>query len=165
MLRHRSVEETTRRQTIYVGTGITFMGMDPALRLRVYFENAAGRVEEDPAGFLRTTWSQVARRPEDTRAIFVHMMRGLSHNKWSRMLINQMNMQPFSAQEQEWVAQEWLPQAVEAGYRYGAVVVSTNVMVRLATAYITTQAPASALTYRSFETDAQAVAWLLQQPN
>ncbi|SHL65912.1 hypothetical protein [Hymenobacter psychrotolerans] len=137
--------------------------MDRAFRLRVYFENAAGRVEEDPAGFLRTTWNPVMRQPEDTRAVFVHMMRGLSHNQWSRILINQLNMPPFSAQEQEWVAQEWLPQAVKAGYRYGAVVVSTDVMVRLATAYITTQAPASALTYRSFETDAEAVAWLLQQ--
>lgn len=93
------------------------------------------------------------------------MMRGLSRNKWSRMLINQVGMAPFSRQEQEWVAQEWLPRALEAGYRYGAVVVSTDVMVRLATAYITTQAPASALTYRSFETDSEAVEWLQQQPS
>ncbi|MBD2717125.1 hypothetical protein KBK19_18930 [Microvirga sp. STR05] len=138
--------------------------MKPGLPLRVYFENAAALLQEDPAGFLRVTWKPAARQPQDTRAVFMHMMQAISRNNWSRILIDQGRMVPFAPDEQEWVAREWLPRAVEAGYRHGAVVVSADVMVRLATAYITTQAPASALVYRSFETDAEAVEWLLQHP-
>jgi hypothetical protein len=37
-------------------------------------------------------------------------------------------------------------------------------MVRLATAYVTTHFGELPLVYRSFETDEQAVAWLLAQP-
>ena len=39
-----------------------------------------------------------------------------------------------------------------------------EVMVRLATANITTQVHNVPLTYRSFESETEAQAWLLQQP-
>ncbi|UOQ78990.1 hypothetical protein MUN84_10965 [Hymenobacter sp. 5516J-16] len=132
----------------------------------VYFENAAGRLLEDPAGFIRANWSGSTYGLADVRGLFTHMMLGLQRRGWSRILINQLTMRPFTHQEQEWIAQKWLPQAVsEGGYRHGAVVVSPEVMVRLATAYITTQSQSLAITYRSFETDAAAQAWLLQQPS
>jgi hypothetical protein len=131
----------------------------------IYFENAAGRLLEEPAGFMRTIWGSGPRRPEDTRAVFTHMMLALQRHGWSRILIDQRPMQPFTAEEQTWITQEWMPRAVsEGGYRHGAVIVSPNVMVRLATAYITTQVMGLPLQYRSFETEAEALAWLLQQP-
>jgi|GEM_PF-393784 len=130
-----------------------------------YFENPAGRLLAEPAGFLRAVWSNSPRGPHDAQALFTHMARALRQHQWSRILIDQRQMQPFSPQEQAWVAQQWLPQAVrESGYRHGAVLISPNVMVRLATAYITTHVQGVPLTYRSFDTDAAAVRWLLQQP-
>lgn len=130
----------------------------------LYFENTAGQLLEDPAGFLRANWSANARTPDEARALFTHMLHVLKRRGWSRILINQVTMRPFSPDEQQWVAKEWLPLAVQAGYRHGAVVVSTNVMVRLATAYITTQIMGLPLVYRSFEVEADAAKWLLQQP-
>ncbi|WP_324674325.1 hypothetical protein [Hymenobacter sp. GOD-10R] len=132
----------------------------------LYFQNAAGQLLEDPAGFLRANWYSHPRGFDDTRALFTQMQRGLQRYGWSRILVNQVGMQSFSAQEQSWVAQEWLPQAVqEGGYRHGAVVVSREVLVRLATAYITTQVKGLPLVYRSFDTEAEAIQWLLQQPS
>ena len=131
----------------------------------IYFENAAGRLLEEPGGFVRAIWSSGPRRPEDTRAVFTHMMLALRRYGWSRIIIDQRQMQPFTTEEQIWIAQEWMPGAVsEGGYRHGAVIVSPDVMVRLATAYITTQVLGLPLQYRSFETEAEALAWLLQQP-
>lgn len=134
----------------------------------VYFENAAGALLEEPMGYIRAIWGRKTQHytTADVQALFAQMILGLQRRNWSRMLIDQTFMRPFSAEEQQWVAQQWLPRAVvEGGYRHGAVVVSPNVMVRLATAYITTQVLNLSLTYRSFESDAAAQEWLLQQPS
>ncbi len=128
------------------------------------YTNAAGQLLADPAGFLRTCWAPEARTMADTQALFTNIAHALHARGWGRVLINQVGMRPFSAAEQQWVAQQWLPEAVQAGYRYGAVVVSTDAYTRLATAYITTSVGGLPLRYRSFDTEAEAVAWLLQQP-
>ncbi|MDO7851166.1 hypothetical protein [Hymenobacter convexus] len=129
------------------------------------FENNAGRLTADSAGFLRTTWSSQPRTLADTQALFNAMLRGLEQRRWSRILVNQAQMTPFTPAEQQWVAQNWLARAVtEGGYRFGAVVVSPHVLVRLATAFVTTNVQGLPLTYRTFDTEAQATAWLAQQP-
>ena len=129
------------------------------------FSNTAGQLFADPANFLRAHWTDQPRTLADTQALFTNMALALQQYGWRRILINQVAMRPFSAAEQQWVSQAWLPQAVQqGGYRAGAVVVSTDAYTRLATAFITTNVGGLPLRYRSFDTEAQAVAWLLQQP-
>jgi hypothetical protein len=131
---------------------------------QLLFENNAGRLEADPNGFLRTTWSSQRRSLADTQGLFNAMLRGLQQRHWGRILVNQVQMPPFTPAEQQWVASTWLPRAVaEGGYRFGAVVVSPDVLVRLATAFVTTNVQGLPLTYRTFDTDAQATQWLAQQ--
>ncbi|GAB2774118.1 hypothetical protein HNQ93_001011 [Hymenobacter luteus] len=133
----------------------------------VYFESAAGTLLEDPAGFIRAIWGSNAQQytTADAQEFFSQMMAGMQRRGWSRMFVDQTHMRPFTAEEQRWISQEWLPRAVtHGGYRHGAVVVSPNVMVRLATAYITTQVLNLSLIYRSFDSAAAAQAWLLEQP-
>ena len=131
---------------------------------RLIFENNAGQLATDPAGFLRIIWNGNARTIADTHQLFEQMRQALQQHSWSRVLVNQSAMTPFSTAEQQWITREWLPLAVEAGYRHGAVVLSPDVFVRLATAYITTHVPDLPLTYRSFDAEADALQWLLQQP-
>ena len=129
------------------------------------FSNAAGQLLADPSDFLRAHWTAQPRNLADTQALFTNMALALQQYGWRRILINQVAMRPFSAAEQQWVSQEWLPEAVrEGGYRAGALVVSTDTYARLATAYITTSVGGLPLRYRSFDTEAEAVTWLLQQP-
>jgi hypothetical protein len=128
------------------------------------FTNAAGQLLADPAGFLRTTWTTQPRTLADTQALFTSMSTALHQRGWSRILINQVTMRSFSAAEQQWIGQEWLPRAVRSGYRCGAVVVSTDIYARLATAFITTSVGGLPLRYRSFDQEAEAIAWLRQQP-
>ncbi len=129
------------------------------------FKNRAGLLLADPAGFLRANWGAQPRTLADTQEFFANMQQQLQAYRWSRILINQVGMLPFSPAEQQWVAHEWLPQAVRVGgYRHGAIVVSHDVLVRLATAYVTTNVQGLPLVYRSFDDEAEAVAWLTQQP-
>jgi hypothetical protein len=132
--------------------------------LPVLFENAAGRLRKDPTGFLRVTWEAGKRTLADTSALFMAMTNALLQYQWSRILVDQVHMQPFTAQEQHWIAQEWLPHAVqEGGYRFGAVVVSTNQFTRLATAFITISVQGLPILYRSFDQEEQAVSWIIKQ--
>ena len=133
--------------------------------LTLLFSNAAGQLFADPANFLRARWADQPRTLADTQALFTNMTLALRQHGWSRILINQVFMRPFSPAEQQWISQEWLPHAVQqGGYRVGAVVVSTDAYTRLATAYITTSVGGLPVRYRSFDAEAEALAWLLQQP-
>lgn len=125
---------------------------------QVLFTNNAGELRADAVGFLHAYWAPVRRGPQDAQELFEQMMRTLQRRGWSRILINQMDMQPFNVAEQQWIAREWLPRAVrEGGYRHGAVLVSPNVLVRLATAYVTISVQGLPMVYRSFDTEAAAV--------
>jgi hypothetical protein len=130
--------------------------------LPILFKNSAGQLTADPAGFLRMDWSGAGRSLTDTQGLLTHMAQALQQHGWSKVLANQTLMSSFSPAEQEWITQEWLPLAVQSGYRYGAIVVSTNTYARLATAFITTNVGGLPLRYRSFDDAAQAIAWLLQ---
>jgi hypothetical protein len=132
-----------------------------AATLPVIFQNSAGQLAADPAGFLRLTWAATPRTLADTQALLGHVALALQQRGWSKVLGNQTAMLPFSAAEQQWVSQEWLPEAVAAGYRHGAIVVSADTYARLATAYITTNVGGLPLRYRSFDDAAEASAWLL----
>jgi hypothetical protein len=131
--------------------------------LPVLFKNPAGQLTADPAGFMRLDWSGAGRTLADTQGLLTHMGRALQQHGWGKVLANQTLMSSFSPAEQQWISQEWLPRAVhEDGYRFGAIVVSTDTYARLATAFITTNVGGLPLRYRSFDDAAQATAWLLQ---
>ena len=131
--------------------------------LPVLFSNLAGQLAADPAGFLRLDWSGAKRTLADTQGLLTNLARALQQRGWGKVLANQTLMPSFSPAEQQWIAREWLPQAVrESGYRYGAIVVSTDTYARLATAFITTNVGGLPLRYRSFDDAAQATTWLLQ---
>lgn len=141
------------------------MMMQHGRQFPVLLQNAAGQVLVDPAGFLRLEWDSQPRTFAHIQAMFTTAAQALAQRGWSRILINQVAMIPFSPQEQQWISTEWLPAAVTvSGYRVGAIVVATNVLTRLATAFITTNVSGLPLRYRSFDTEEDAISWLLSQP-
>ena len=128
------------------------------------FENAAGRVEADPAGFMRSYWGPNVRTLADTQAFMRGLSQGMRRYGWPWVLINQVVMPAYTPEEQAWITQEWLPAAVrEAGYRAGAIVLATNIYARLATAFVTTNVHGLPIRYRSFDEETTAIAWLLKQ--
>ena len=130
----------------------------------VFFENAAGRVVPDAAGFVRSYWGPQPRTLADTQALLRHLTHAMQRYGQPKVLAYQVEMLPFSPAEQAWVAEHWLPQAVrEAGYRTCAIILAANLYARLATAYVTTNVHGLPVRYRSFDSEADGVAWLLRQ--
>ncbi len=130
----------------------------------LYFENSAGRIWEEPGGYVRLDYHAGTREVAQFRALLTHTAQALSRRKWDKILVDQRNMAPFSATEQDWMTTEWLPRAVrESGYRYGAVLVANNVFARLAMNQLVMATRTLTHTYRTFETEDAAMAWLVQQ--
>jgi len=131
--------------------------------LPVFYQNPAGRLAADPAGFLRMSWAATPRTLADTQGLLTQLAHALRQRGWGKVLANQTLMPSFSPAEQQWIAQEWLAFAVrECGYSHGAIVVSTDTYARLATAFITTNVGGLSLRYRSFDEEEPAIAWLLK---
>jgi hypothetical protein len=130
----------------------------------IYFKNNAGCVWEEPAGYLRLDYYPGPREEAQFRALLTHVRQAMQRRGWPRMLINQQQMSPFTPAEETWMRDEWLPVAVrENGYRYGAVLVAHNVFARLAMTGIVMTSRKLGHTYRNFESEPEAVAWLLAQ--
>lgn len=129
----------------------------------LYFENSVGRVWEEPEQFIRLQYKPGPRDAVQFRALLTHAAQALSRRRWSGMLVDQREMAPFSPTEQAWMTGEWLPNAVhEHGYRRGAILVAHNVFARLAMTQLVLGVRELPHTYRTFETESEAVAWLLQ---
>ena len=128
----------------------------------LYFENSIGRIWEEPEGYLRLEYFPEPREAVQFRALLTHAAQALSRRQWSKMLVDQREMTPYTTSEQEWMTTEWLPRAVqESGYRYGAILVAHNVFTRLVTNQYVMASRGLPHSYRTFETDEAAVAWLL----
>ncbi|TGE22947.1 hypothetical protein [Hymenobacter metallicola] len=130
----------------------------------VYFENAAGRVSEHPSGFAVVKWHKGVRRLEDFKEALQHLDRLLRQRRWSKLIADQRDLTPFTAEERTWTLEEWLPLAVGNGpYRFAAVLLPSDVFARLASKSIMSESQEKFLAYQFCESENEAVAWLLTQ--
>ncbi|QKG51462.1 hypothetical protein [Hymenobacter sp. BRD67] len=128
----------------------------------IYFKNDVGCLWEEPLAYLRLEYCAGSREESQFRALLTHTRQALQRRGWSKLLIDQQQMSPFTSGEEAWMTTEWLPRAVlENGYRYGAVVVAHDVFARLAMTNVVMTSRRLGHIYRSFEHDAEAIAWLV----
>ncbi len=131
--------------------------------LTIYFENAAGRLLEHPDGYVVFRYYAGKRKFIDLQALFVHTRNLLQRNNWHRLLGDQRLMAPFTPEESAWIVSYWLDGTHQrSGGLYGAVLLANDVFARLSMGQVMHEAKASALTYRLFDNEVEAVSWLLQ---
>ncbi|KAA9338331.1 hypothetical protein F0P96_05715 [Hymenobacter busanensis] len=131
---------------------------------RAYFDNAAGRVAEHPGGFAVVKWKPGSRQLADFQAVLTHLDQLLRLRTWSKLLADQRDMAPFTADETAWVTDVWLPKAVGEGpYRYAAILLPTDVFARLASKSVLSTSHSQFVAYQFCDDEATAAAWLKQQ--
>ena len=134
--------------------------------LRLYFENPAGRVFEQPAGrrdgYVVVEHGAGPRHFGEVQTLLGYAKRLLALRGWHKLLGDQRHMVPFTADEQHWVTALWL-NTPHQGHRalLGAVVLPAPVYAGLPPSLAEGSARASAMTYRLFAALAPARAWLL----
>jgi hypothetical protein len=127
----------------------------------LYFENSIGRIWEEPAGYVRLEYRPGSRETVQFRAILTHLGQALARHRWSKALIDQREMAPYTPAELDWMTNDWLPGAVrECGYRYGAALVAHDVFARLAMNQLVLANRSLAHVYRMFESETEATEWL-----
>ncbi|MDQ2771461.1 MAG: hypothetical protein M3Y54_13295 [Bacteroidota bacterium] len=135
--------------------------MQPPLATKLYFENSVGRLLEHADGYVIFEYKPGKRQLSDLQALLTHTRNLLDRNKWHRMLGDQRLMAPFTDEETAWIVDYWLDGSRQRpGGIYGAVLLANDVFARLSMAQVMHEAKASALTYRLFDSEASAVAWL-----
>jgi hypothetical protein len=129
--------------------------------LRIYYENRVGRLIDGSLGFARLIYHGGVRKEEEFKAFLGHTVRLLARRGDGRLLVDQRLMAPFTPSEQQFVVEQWLPRTIEeGGYRYCAVLLANDVFSRLAMATVVTAVRELPLTYRQFEDESEAIAWL-----
>jgi hypothetical protein len=139
------------------------MPMPPTATPKLYFENNAGRLLEHPEGFVVFEYKPGKRKLSDLQALLVHTRNLFDRNKWHRLLGDQRVMAPFTEEESAWIVDYWLDGTRQGpGGIYGAILLANDVFARLSMDQVMHEAKASALTYRLFDSEDKALAWLRQ---
>ncbi|MBC8083840.1 MAG: hypothetical protein H7Z21_11565 [Hymenobacter sp.] len=131
------------------------------------FENEAGRLSENAAAcYLRLDWQDAHPSDESTRQLLEQLLLALRQRQWHNVLYHQQRRGTLSIAVSAWVALDWLPRAVQAGYHRGAIILSRDMQTRLDTTVIGRQYSSRSTlpVYRFFEHEAEALAWLLAAP-
>jgi hypothetical protein len=137
--------------------------MTPTATPKLYFENPVGRVLEHPDGYVIFQYHPGKRKLAELQAVLTHTRNLLVRNRWNRLLGDQRLMSPFTDEESAWIVDYWLDSSRQGpNGLYGAVLLANDVFARLSNAQVMHEAKASALTYRVFDTEETAVAWLKQ---
>ena len=135
----------------------------PAAKLTIYFENNVATVCEHPAGYVVFTYKPGKRAFAELQAVLTHLGNLLRRRDWYRILGDQRAMSPFTEQENAWIVDYWLDVTRQRpGGLYAAVLLAEDVFARLAATQLRFENKQAALTYRLFENEAEAAAWLRQ---
>jgi hypothetical protein len=137
--------------------------MPPSFPARLYFENSVCRLLEHPEGFAVSEYKPGLRQFADLQALLTHTRNLLERNRWHRMLGDQRRMTPFTEEESTWIVNHWLDASRQRlGGLYAGILVSGEAFALISPEQVGQEATIAALTYRLFDDEAPAVAWLRQ---
>ena len=129
--------------------------------LPIYFENAVATLREHPDGYVVFAYKPGKRELTDLQAILTHLRNLLNRRNWYKILGDQRLMSPFTEEENAWIIEYWLTVTRQRpGGIYAAVLLANDVFARLAANQLRHENRESALTYRLFEHELEAAAWL-----
>lgn len=153
----------TRGSGVVLGFPNQVLAMPLSTTLRVYFENAAGRVLEHPAGYVVFVYRPGPRQLRDFQALITYAGHLLVRNGWHRILGDQRQMVPLTAEERAWVVTFWQQHTTQhLDHLCAAVVLAQDVFARLAASQLKSEMRYANMTYQQFANERDAIAWLKQ---
>jgi len=137
------------------------MFFSPRIAETLYYQNAAGQLFFQPAGYVRLAWREGRVPLPDIQAFYEQALDLLVTSGVTSILSLHGLRAPLSAAAQQWITENWIPRALrQAGLRHCAIVEGADPLHRLSTQSVVAAAP-SALTFKRFDNTAAAEAWLM----
>ncbi|MDO7847519.1 hypothetical protein Q5H92_14210 [Hymenobacter sp. M29] len=133
--------------------------------MRLYFENPVGRLLEHPDGYALVEYAPGRRDFPTFQAFLTHTSQLLRRHHWHKMLADQRQMAPYTDEERAWIRDFWLARSASEGYEmFGAILLPADVFAQLSVNQVMSDSQQSALTYRMFDGEPEALEWLRQLP-
>ncbi|MDB5234787.1 MAG: hypothetical protein JWR44_1780 [Hymenobacter sp.] len=132
--------------------------MSPTL---LYYRNPLGSISYNSLGFVVLKWSAAPITTPELHSLYSHTIQALRHHHTCKLLTNQVERQPLPIEAQQWIVEQWIPQAIaECAYSHCAIVECEQEANRAATRAIGSRV-AGSLQFRYFPTPDAAQEWLL----
>jgi hypothetical protein len=137
------------------------MNFQPRTQETLFFQNAAGKLFYQPAGYVRLAWS-ADRAPLEAIQAYYGQVLALMQSTGTRKIMSEHGQRaPLSGTAQEWLTGTWIPLAIgQARARYCAIVEGSDPMHRLSTQSVVSSSP-SGLIFQRCNNVQDAEAWLL----
>jgi len=137
-----------------------FVNSLPRASETAYFQNAAGKLFYNPAGYIRMAWS-AERVPLDVlQTYYEQALKLMSTLDVHKILSDHGQRAPLVAAAQSWLTQTWIPHAIaQVGFSYCAIVDGADPLHRLSTQSVLSASP-SAVVFKRCNTVEEADAWL-----
>jgi hypothetical protein len=92
-----------------------------------YYSNPLGSINFNPLGFVQLTWTNQPIVREELTSLYAHTLSALRHHSTCMLLTDQRLRQPLPEEDQRWIAEKWIPQAVaECSYSHCAILESSS---------------------------------------
>ncbi len=130
----------------------------------ICFQNAAGRLSFQPAGFVRLGWAAGRTTTEDIKSFYEQVLSLLVTTGTHKILSEHGQRAPLSGPVQQWITGSWIPRAMHlARLRHCAIVEGADPLHRLSTQSVVAASP-TGLVFQRFAVLHEAEKWLLALP-
>ena len=137
------------------------MNLQPRTQETLCFQNAAGKLFYQPAGYVRLAWGADRVPLEVIQAYYGQVLSLLKSTGTRKIMSEHGQRPPLSGAAQEWLTNTWIPLAIgQARVRYCAIVEGSDPLHRLSTQSVVSASP-SGLIFQRFNNSQDAEAWLL----
>ncbi len=132
----------------------------PYAQETLFFQNQAGKLFYQPAGYVRLAWAAERQPLETIQAFYEQVLALLQRSGVGRILSDHGQRPPLPIAAQEWLTTSWIPRAMSlARTRHCAIVEGADPMHRLSTQSVVSTAPTE-FQFKRFDTFTAADAWL-----
>lgn len=99
----------------------------------VYFQNRVARITlHRDADYLHLHWGPDLHTDTALQQVMEQVLTALQTHRWQKLLVSQETELPFSVEMQVWLQLDWRPRALQAGYRYCALVQPPDLLSQMA---------------------------------
>lgn len=128
----------------------------------LYSQDFCKIIYNSTGNYLNVQWNGFPRN-NDFRDACMKVLDFIKEYKTGKLLTDNRNAKVFSVDDQKWLNNEWLQQAIKAGYYCSETLINNDVFVKTAIRNITNKRDQNNMQTKMFTNEYEAINWLASQ--